>query len=416
MFAWISFHEFCRMSYLIDAYYNSGPDSEGRQAGVLQRFEDLAEFGDIDPRTFDVLRPAAKVVTVHELSGMTEVKDQIRHSNHYVLAQIMRLTCPKKGKVFKLQKVTEGEVETLSENAEAQSPLEVIDLGRYDCMVWFRYALPLTSSGMLYPQLNEIVQFLITIHYRCVLSNCVFALFKESAQETAELFMLKRQDWIGLYVVLLNPWYEGHVLKKDVMKVGLEEILLPITDPSWYAPGRIDEQLNPLMHAVKAGPMPLKIRTSRIEVQDLFPSLKTCGNPCCDGRHLEGSRCAIPPRGPTPVPIVGFSAVIMLPDFPELGPVHISSTAFSKLFCTEKFLNEPYRFLEFYKPAGDTVNHAFRFYEEKGYVFELGGLVFGRRVEEKMLAVRKVVVSYFKIIDHGWDTLHEKFGCSSLSS
>jgi hypothetical protein len=126
------------MSYLIDAYYNSGPDSAGRHAGVLRRFEDLAGIGDIDPRTSD--RLAAKLVTVDELSSMTEVKDDIRHTNHYVLAQIMRLTCPKRGKVFQLEKLREGPVETLSENAEVQSPPEIIDLGRYDCMVWLRCA------------------------------------------------------------------------------------------------------------------------------------------------------------------------------------------------------------------------------------------------------------------------------------
>jgi hypothetical protein len=107
--------------------------------------------------------------------------------------------------------------------------------------------------------------------------------------------------------------------------------------------------------------------------------------------------------------MVGFLAVIMLPDFPELGPVNICSTTFSKLFCTEKFLNQPSHFLELYKPLGDTVNHDFKFYEETGYVFELGGLVFGRRVEGNT-AVRKVVVSYFKIIENGWDTLDQKFG------
>jgi hypothetical protein len=237
----------------------------------------------------------------------------------------------------------------------------------------------------------------------------VFALFKESSQDTLELFKLKRQDWIGLYVVLLNPWYEGHILKKDVINVGLEEILLPITDLSRYTAHSIDGQLNPLIYAVKAGPMPLKIRTSRIVVRDLIPSLKICGNPSCDGRHLEGSRCAIPLKGPTPSPMVGFLAVIMLPDFPELGPVNICSTTFSKLFCTEKFLNQPSRFLELYNPSGDTVNQAFKFYEEKGYVFELGGLVFGRMVQGNIV-VHKVVVSYFKIIENGWDTLDQKFG------
>jgi hypothetical protein len=229
----------------------------------------------------------------------------------------------------------------------------------------------------------------------------MFALFKESSQETLELFMLKRQDWIGLYVVLLNPWYEGHILKKDVIKVSLDEILLPITDPSRYTPCSIGRQLNPLIHAVKAGPMPLKIRTSRIVVQNLVPSLKTCGNPSCDGRHLEGSRCAIPPKGPTPIPIVGFSAVMMLPDFPELGPVKISSTSFAKLFCTDKFLSQPHRFVASYKPTKGIVEKALKFYEENGYLFELGGVMFGMRVEEERFAVRKVVASYFKVVESG---------------
>lgn len=229
----------------------------------------------------------------------------------------------------------------------------------------------------------------------------MFAVFTEAPQGTAELFMLKRQDWTGLYVVLLNPKYKEHVVRKNLMKLAVEEIFLPISDPSKYAPGCDLTTRNPLNSAVKAGPMPFKITTGRIEVHGLTPSVKTCGNPACDGRHLEGTWCAIPARGLTPFPIVGFSAVLRLPDFPELGAVKISSTSFAKLFCTDKFLNQPHRFVASYKPTKGIVEKALKFYEENSYLFELGGVMFGMRVEEGRFAVRKVVASYFKVVEFG---------------
>jgi hypothetical protein len=251
--------------------------------------------------------------------------------------------------------------------------------------------------------------FTKSIHFRCLLSNVIFAVFTDAPEETAELFTLRRQDWMGLYVVLLNPTYHEHVIRKNVMKLFVKEIFLPITDPAKYARGWIDQIPNPLLSTVKEGPMPFLIRTGNVRVEMLIPSLNTCGNLACDGRHVEGTRCAIPPKGQIPAPIVGFCAIIRLPSFPYLGPIQIDSTAFALLFCTEKFLNKPFQFDASYKPAKKTVERAFKFYNKNGYRFELGGVLFGVRVEEGEFAVRKAVASYFKVVKRGRLAFAEKF-------
>ncbi len=254
------------------------------------------------------------------------------------------------------------------------------------------------------------MRFTTSIHFRCLLSNVIFAVITDAPEETAELFMLRRQDWMGLYVVLLNPTYQEHVIRKNVMKVFVKEIFLPITDPAKYARGWIDQiPLLPLLSDVKQGPMPFLIRTGNMMVERLIPSLKTCGNVACDGRHAEGTRCAIPPKGLKPFPIVGFSAIVRLPSFPHLGPIQIDSTAFALLFCTEKFLKEPFQFDASYKPAKKTVDRAFKFYRKNGYRFELGGVLFGMRVEEGVFAVRKAVASYFKVVKSGRVAFAQKF-------
>jgi hypothetical protein len=52
----------------------------------------------------------------------------------------MRLTRPKRRKPFKLEKLPEGQVEAAGVNTEVTDAVKMIELGRYDCMVWFRYS------------------------------------------------------------------------------------------------------------------------------------------------------------------------------------------------------------------------------------------------------------------------------------
>jgi hypothetical protein len=120
-------------SYLLDAFHDLDKDK------VLDRFEDLVWHGDIHPTTFEVLREAAKLVNLRQLCTKLPEQDGSKRKNHYMLAQIMRFTQPKRGKFFKLQKEPRGQVPALADNVDASSPAEMIDLGQYDCMVWLRY-------------------------------------------------------------------------------------------------------------------------------------------------------------------------------------------------------------------------------------------------------------------------------------
>jgi hypothetical protein len=115
------------MSHLIDAYYNSGPDSAARRDAVVRRFDYLHRHG-------------ADLVSVEKLQSMPDAPKELQDTNHYVLAQIMRLTRPKRRKPFKLEKLPEGQVEAAGVNTEVTDAVKVIELGRYDCMVWFRYS------------------------------------------------------------------------------------------------------------------------------------------------------------------------------------------------------------------------------------------------------------------------------------
>lgn len=122
------------MPFLLDAYHASGPDPEARQDAVLRRFEELAELGEVDPGTSELLRPAAELVQVDHLPSMAA--NETRTRNYYVLAQVMRLTRPKQGKPFKLTQYPEGQLQALDDNLESVG--DVISLGQYDCMVWLR--------------------------------------------------------------------------------------------------------------------------------------------------------------------------------------------------------------------------------------------------------------------------------------
>jgi hypothetical protein len=131
-----------RMPYLLDAYFNTGPEFEDQQQAVLDRFQELRTVGDVDPVTDEVLREPASLLSVHALFFFGGFRGTTRSSNVYLLAHVMRLTRPRQGKVYRLA------VHPKDEQGQATSKMATqvaayISLGKYDCMVWMRFVVAL---------------------------------------------------------------------------------------------------------------------------------------------------------------------------------------------------------------------------------------------------------------------------------
>jgi hypothetical protein len=130
------------MPYLLDAYFNTGPESEDQQRAVLDRFQELRIVGDVDPVTDEVLREPASLLSIEALFFFDGLTGTTRSPNVYLLAQIMRLTRPKRGKVYRLA-VHPKDEEGQSTSEIATQVAACIRLGKYDCMVWMRFVVAL---------------------------------------------------------------------------------------------------------------------------------------------------------------------------------------------------------------------------------------------------------------------------------
>jgi hypothetical protein len=130
------------MPYLVDAYFNTGPESEDQQQAVLDRFQELTTVGDVDPVTEEVLREPASLLSVDALFFFNGFTGTTRSSNVYLLAQVMRLTRPKQGKVYRLAVHPEDEQGQATSETVTQVAT-YISLGKYDCMVWMRFVVAL---------------------------------------------------------------------------------------------------------------------------------------------------------------------------------------------------------------------------------------------------------------------------------
>jgi hypothetical protein len=131
------------MPYLLDAYFNTGPESEDQQQAVLDRFQELRIVGDVDPVTDEVLREPASLLSIEALFFYDGLTGTTRSSNVYLLAQIMRLTRPKQGKVYRLAVHPKDEEGQSTYSETATQVVAYIRLGKYDCMVWMRFVVAL---------------------------------------------------------------------------------------------------------------------------------------------------------------------------------------------------------------------------------------------------------------------------------
>jgi hypothetical protein len=147
--------------------------------------------------------------------------------------------------------------------------------------------------------------------------------------------------------------------------------------------------------------MPFVVKTSSLFLVDFAASRATCGNPICDGCHLEGTRCQIPFHGVKPFPIIGFKIRLILGDHPHLGEVHIRSSSLAQLFCSKRFLGLPHLLRRKAHTIHRVIDAAFDFYRQHGYKFELGGIIFGSTVSSRDVSVQHTVASYFKVAETG---------------
>jgi hypothetical protein len=230
----------------------------------------------------------------------------------------------------------------------------------------------------------------------------MFAIFAESPEDTTRLFMFQCQDWNGKYVLLLNPVYEDLVVRKNIARVRFTEMFLPISTPSQYVQLPAQNLCAQILdNTTGPGPVPFAVKTGKVVVQSAQGSTETCANPVCDGRHLEGTRCAIPFYKTKPFPITGFSVLLTLPEYPDLGSIRLSSTTFSLLFCSEKYLKFPHLYNKGAHMVPDVVQSAFDFYSKTGYLFEVGGVAFARKDLSQDLVVYKALASYFHVLKEG---------------
>jgi hypothetical protein len=148
----------------------------------------------------------------------------------------------------------------------------------------------------------------------------------------------RHQDWNGRYVVVLNSVYKDAVKQQKVPWLHFKEILIPIPDLALDVKS-LDHQLYQVATIQTAvGPSSFVVKTSKLTLVDYMPLTGTCRNPICDGRHLQGTRYAIPFYGVKPLPITGFKLRVTLADHPDLSKVHIRSSSLAQLFCTKSFL------------------------------------------------------------------------------
>jgi hypothetical protein len=63
-----------------------------------------------------------------------------KNNNHFLVAQIMRLSHPIPGKHFKLLKAADtGDQCPMEDTHKTQKEPDYNELGKYKCMVWFRF-------------------------------------------------------------------------------------------------------------------------------------------------------------------------------------------------------------------------------------------------------------------------------------
>jgi hypothetical protein len=227
-----------------------------------------------------------------------------------------------------------------------------------------------------------------SVFIRCLKSNTVFVIYTNNAAETGALFEFKEQDWVGTFVVLLNPEYHCDFGKKKQMAVHISEMLLPI-------PSNKFDQLataNKLLHEARfnrerpsLGGNAFNVRVKEILIPKILKSVRdACGNKYCNGRHCSETPCALFPSNfsEKKKEIITYKADILLPEHEQLGTVEISCASFAKLFCTEDFLSVPSNLRQTNLVATtDLANKALAFYKSKGYEFEIAGLGYGRLPE-----------------------------------
>ncbi len=209
-------------------------------------------------------------------------------------------------------------------------------------------------------------------------------------------------------MVLLNPVYNDAVIQQRVPCVQFKEMLLPIENPTAYH-GISEKELYPVVPTpIPIGRFPFVVKTSSLKLVDFSSSTATCGNPICDGRHLEGTRCQIPFHGVKPFPITGFNMRLILGDHPRLGEVQIRSSSLAQLFCSKRFLGLPHLLRRKAHTIHRVIDGAFDFYRQNGYKFELGGILFRSTVSSRDVNVHQAVASYFKVVETGAVPFTEK--------
>ncbi len=137
-------------------------------------------------------------------------------------------------------------------------------------------------------------------------------------------------DWIGQFVILLNPEYRGDCTEKKKMAFSLmtlqqSEMLLPVPPSKLRqleGPNRLHVQAtfdraNPVL-----GGNAFNIRTDDVTLISARGIPNACANPNCKARHLEGTKCVFPSNRGKTAGVINYPAKVVLPG--KLGEVEVS--------------------------------------------------------------------------------------------
>jgi hypothetical protein len=124
-------------NHLLHAYYRHGPEEREQQEAVFRTFNQLCKLGEVNPTT-GALKEQPKCVMDLEWLGHMCASGKLDSGNYYLVAQIMRLSMPKKGKVYALPTPVVSNQEAGGPSSVPPTDSSSILLGRYDCMVSLR--------------------------------------------------------------------------------------------------------------------------------------------------------------------------------------------------------------------------------------------------------------------------------------
>jgi hypothetical protein len=143
-------------------------------------------------------------------------------------------------------------------------------------------------------------------------------------------------DWIGQFVILLNPQYRGDCTEKKKMAFSLmtiqqEEMLLPVPPSKLrhleaanrQAPKRVHIEASFDRAHLVLGGNAFNIQTDDVTLISTYGIPNACANPHRKARHIEGTKCVFPTNRGKSAGVINYPTKVELPGY-RLGTVEVS--------------------------------------------------------------------------------------------